>query len=241
MRNIVGKFREDKIIIKVWLFVILLFISLLVYFQIGEKNQIFNTRKSADNISIENVQKVIDENIDAPLGIIKTYEIELENLASGENCFAFFIRHQYAKVFIDDELTYLLDAPEGKRIGKTVGSEWVIIPLFPTDAGKKIKVEIMPIYEGVTSWEPEFKLGTHYNIFREIMQQELMLLIISGLCVLAGFILISMQLSYYYKHKANERNLIYLGVFSIMLGLFKMADLRMATMIFNVNPKMLLK
>ena len=66
-----------------------------------------------------------------------------------------------------------------------------------------------------------------------------MLLIISGLCILAGFILISMQLSYYYKHKANERNLIYLGVFSIMLGLFKIADLRMATMILNVNPKML--
>ena len=239
MRNIVGKFREEKIIIKVWLFVILLFISLLVYFQVGEKNQIFNTRKSADNISIENVQKNIDENIDAPLGIVKKYEIELENLSSGENCFAFFIRHQYAKVFIDDELTYLLAAPEGNRIGKTVGSEWVIIPLFPTDAGKKIKVEIMPIYEGVTSWEPEFKLGTHYNIFREIMQEELMLLIISGLCILAGFILISMQLSYYYKHKANERNLIYLGVFSIMLGLFKIADLRMATMILNVNPKML--
>ena len=73
MRNIVGKFREEKIIIKVWLFVILLFVSLLVYFQVGEENQIFNTRKSADNISIENVQKNIDENIDAPLGIVKKY------------------------------------------------------------------------------------------------------------------------------------------------------------------------
>lgn len=238
MRIIVGKFREEKIIIKVWSFVILLFVGLLVYFQVGEKNQIFNTRKSVENVAIETVQKEVNENIDAPLGVVNTYEIEVENLSGGENCLAFFVRHQYVKVFIEEELVYLLAASEGKKIGKTVGSEWVIIPLFPVDAGKTIKVEIMPVYKGVMSWEPEFKLGTHYNIVKEIIQGELVLLIFCGLCILIGFVLIFMQLSYYYRHRANERNLIYLGIFSIMLGLFKMADLRMATMIFNVNPKM---
>ena len=239
MRIIVGKFKEEKIIIKVWIFVVFLFVGLLIYLQVGEKNHIFNIRKSIENITMENVQKVSGENINAPLGIVNTYEIEIGNLSGGENSLAFYTRHQYVRVYIEDELIYMLTAPEGKIIGKTVGSEWVIIPLFPTDVGKHIKVEIMPIYEGVKSWEPEFKLGTHYNIYREILRNEIMLLIISGLCILAGIILICMQLSYYYRHKANERNLIYLGVFSIMLGLFKIADLRMATMIFNVNPKML--
>lgn len=239
MKIIVGKFREEKIIIKVWIFVIFLFTCLLVYFQVGEKNQVLNTRKSAENIPIENVQKDLNESADAPLGIINTYELEIENLTGGENCLVFFARHQYVKVYIEDELVYLLAAPEGWKIGKTVGSEWVVIPLFPMDAGKNIKVEIMPVYEGVKTWEPEFRLGNYYNIFREVIREELLLLIISGLCILAGFILIVMQLSYYYRHKANERNLIYLGIFSIMLGLFKLADLRMATMILNVNPKML--
>lgn len=239
MRIIVGKFREEKVIIKVWSGVMILFLGLLIYFQIGEENQIFNTRKSADNISVENVEMSSNYDIEAPIGIVNTYELTVNNLAGGENCLAFFARHQYVKVFIEDELVYLLSAPEGRKIGRTVGSEWIIIPLFPTDEGKLIRVEIIPVYEGIKSWEPEFKLGTHYNIFKEIIQKELMIFIISGLCILAGLVLIVMQLSYYYRHKANERNLIYLGFFSIMLGLFKLADLRMATMVFNVNPKLL--
>ena len=111
MRIIVGKFREEKIIIKVWIFVIFLFVGLLIYFQVGEKNQIFNTRKSVENIAIEKVQKESGQNVDAPLGIVNTYEIEIENLSGGENCLAFFVRHQYVKVFIDEELVYLLAAP----------------------------------------------------------------------------------------------------------------------------------
>ena len=57
MRIIAGKFREEKVIIKVWILVMILFLGLLVYFQVGEKNQIYNQRKSADNVYIEEVQK----------------------------------------------------------------------------------------------------------------------------------------------------------------------------------------
>ena len=239
MKIIVGKFREEKVIIKVWILVVLMFCGLLLYFQVGEKNQIFNTRESAENIIIKEVERRGETNAETPSGIINTYELEIDDLAGGENCLAFFVRHQYVKVFIEGELIYSLSAPEGKKVGKTVGSEWVIVPLFPNDKGKQIKVEIIPIYEEIKAWEPEFKFGTHYNIFREIIRDELVIFTISALCVLAGIILIIMQLSYYYRHKANERNLIYLGVFSIMIGMFKLADLRMATIIFNVNPKLL--
>ncbi len=239
MRIIAGKFREEKVIIKVWIGVMLLFLGLLIYFQVGEENQIFNIRKSADTVSVADVEASTGSGMEAPIGVVNTYELTVDNLAGGENCLAFYVRHQYVKVFIDNELVYLLSAPEGRKIGKTVGSEWVIIPLFPSDEGKLIRVEITPVYEGIKSWEPEFKLGTHYNIFKEIIQEELLIFIISGLCIVAGFVLIVMQLSNYYRHKANERNLIYLGIFSIMLGMFKLADLRMATMIFSVNPKML--
>lgn len=239
MRIIAGKFREEQIIVKVWIGVILLFGGLLIYFQTGEENLIFNARKSADSVYIEKVQREDTLDAEAPIGVVNTYELEVDSLTGGENCLAFYVRHQYVTVSIDREVVYMLTAPEGKKIGKTVGSEWVIIPLFRTDEGKTIKVEIRPVYEGIKSWEPEFKIGTHYNIFREIIQDELAIFIISGLCILAGFVLIIMQLSYYYRHKANDRNLIYLGVFSIMLGMFKLADLRMATMVFNVNPKLL--
>lgn len=239
MRVIAGKFREEKIIIKVWIGVILLFLGLLAYFQIGEENLIFNARKSAETIYSEQVQRVDGVDVDAPIGVVNTYELQVNRLTEGENCLAFYVRHQYVTVFIDGEVVYMLTAPEEKKIGKTVGSEWVIIPLFQKDEGSTVKVEIRPVYEGIKSWEPEFKIGTHYQIFKEIIQDELIIFIISGLCILAGFILIVMQLSYYYRHKANDRNLIYLGVFSIMLGMFKLADLRMATMVFNVNPKLL--
>lgn len=239
MRIIVGKFREEKIIIKVWILVLLMFSGLLVYFQVGEETNVFNTRKSVDTIAVEAVQEEGIADVQAPIGVVNTYELEIDQLTGGENCLAFYVRHQYVTVSIDGEVVYVLNAPEGKKIGKTTGSEWVIIPLFHTDEGKKIQVEIRPVYEGIKSWEPEFKIGTHYNIFREIVQEELVIFIISVLCVLSGFILISMQLSYYYRHKANDRNLIYLGIFSIMLGLFKLADMRVAPMLFSASPKLL--
>ena len=239
MKMIAGKFREEKVIIKVWILVILMFLGLLVYFQVGEEINVFHTRKPAQKVHIEEVQKRESTDSETSAGNTSIYELEIDSLTGGENCLAFYIRHQYVKVYIDDELIYALTASEGRKIGKTVGSEWVIIPLFHSDAGKKARIEMQSIYEGMKSWEPEFKIGTHYIIFKEIIQEEIVIFIISCLCILAGIILIIMQLSYYYRHKANERNLIYLGVFSIMLGMFKLADLRMATMIFNVNPKML--
>ena len=239
MRIIIGKFREEKIIIKVWILVLLMFLGLLVYFQVGEETNVFNTRESVDTIAIEAVQEEGIADVQAPIGVVNTYELEIDKLTGGENCLAFYVRHQYVTVSIGGEVVYVLNAPEGKKIGKTTGSEWVIIPLFHTDEGKKIKVEIRPVYEGIKSWEPEFKIGTHYNIFREIVQEELVIFIISVLCILSGFILISMQLSYYYRHKANDRNLIYLGIFSIMLGLFKLADMRVAPMLFSASPKLL--
>ena len=238
MSIIAGKFREEKVIIKIWVLVVLLF-GLLIYFQAGEGRVVFNTRESAEQVYVKEAQWKEVPDIQSPIGVVNTYELEIDSLSGGENCLAFYVRHQYVTVTIDGEVVYMLTAPEGKKIGKTIGSEWVIIPLFHADGGKKIQIEIRPVYEGVKSWEPEFKVGTHYNIFREIIRDELVIFIISGLCVLAGIILIMMQLSYYLRRKANERNLIYLGIFSIMLGAFKLADLRMATMVFNVNPKLL--
>ena len=239
MRIIVGKFREEKVIIKVWILVILMFLGLLVYFQVGEEINVFHTRKPVDTIEVDAVQNERVTDVEAPIGVVNTYELKIDKLIGGENCLAFYVRHQYVTVSIDGEVVYVLNAPEGKKIGKTTGSEWVIIPLFQTDEGKKIHVEIRPVYEGIKAWEPEFKIGTHYNIYKEIVQEEIVIFLISILCVLSGFILISMQLSYYYRHKANDRNLIYLGIFSIMIGLFKMADIRLATMLFNLNPKLL--
>ena len=239
MKVIAGKFREEKIIIKVWIIVMLMFTGLLSYFQMGEENQLINQRKIDENIYSQETEKIVGEDIEAPLGIVKNYKIQLGELENGENCLAFYVRHQYVKVTIEGEVVYLLKAPEGKKIGKTVGSDWVIIPLFPRDKGKCIEVEITPVYEGMVNWEPEFKMGTHYNIFKEIIRDELLILIICILCIASGFLLIAMQLSYYYRHKANERNLIYLGIFSIMLGILKVADLRIAPILLNLNPKLL--
>lgn len=239
VKVITGKLREEKIIIKVWILVMIMFMGLLIYFQIGERNQLINQRKIGDSVYIEQAERNIKDDIEAPLGIVKKYKVNVGNMDRGENCLAFYVRHQYVKVTIDDEVVYLLNAPEGRKIGKTVGAEWVIVPLFPTDKGKVVEVEITPVYEGIKAWEPEFKMGTHYNIFKEIIQDELLILVICILCMVSGILLIAIQLSYYYRHKANERNLIYLGIFSMMLGVLKVADLKSATILFNINPKLL--
>ena len=84
---------------------------------------------------------------DAPIGVRKEYTFFLSNTLESDTHLAFYTVHQYVDVFLDGETIYSLQPSRENRISKTVGSNWVMIPLYREDAGKEICVEITPVYE----------------------------------------------------------------------------------------------
>lgn len=84
---------------------------------------------------------------DAPIGVRKEYTFFLSNTLESDTHLAFYTVHQYVDVFLDGENIYSLQPSRENRISKTVGSNWVMIPLYREDAGKEICVEITPVYE----------------------------------------------------------------------------------------------
>ena len=200
-----------------------------------------------DNISVEKARKdtgfsvvtdyvcseVADDN--SPIGIIKEYTFTIDNEMDRDVCLAFYTVHQYARVYIDNECVYNLNMPEGKHIGKTVGNNWSIIPLNREDAGKTVTVEIVPVYENFRNRAVEFLIGEKQAIYSNRLSKDFLELLLSMLTVFVGIILIGMSL--YYHIKSNyEKRLISLGIFSVMIGIWRLTDTRFTPFLFPNHP-----
>ena len=87
--------------------------------------------------------EVEDEN--TPIGVKKEYRFTLDPDLSEDTHLAFYIVHQYVGVWLDDEQIYSIVPSDTEKLTKTVGSNWVMIPLYREDAGKEIRVQITPV------------------------------------------------------------------------------------------------
>lgn len=162
---------------------------------------------------------------DAPAGVIKTYTFTLGDEIPYDTSLGFYTVHQYVTVWLDDRVVYSLTPSGQQRMTKTVGSNWVMIPLQQKDAGKTIKAEITPVYESFRNRKVEFVLGSPLAIYRDRLQKALPELILSELAVLTGVLFLGIG-GYGILRKRKGNGLASLGLFSVMLGLWRMFDTR---------------
>ena len=237
MKKILLRLKNDKALIFLWGIVLLLFIGICGFIEIYEEENEIHNRISKQKKVIENISVSEFKDETAPVGVRQEYRWELQSLTENENCMAFYVRHQYVKVYFDEELIYQLMPKKEKRIGKTLGAEWVNIPVYREDVGKEVKVEIFPVYQDIVEKKVTFLSGTQYDIFIDVANTNIPIVVISVFCILLGIVLVAIQLFYYYRRYAHEKNLIYLGIFSIMLGIWKMMDMRLAPLVFPIHSK----
>ena len=162
---------------------------------------------------------------DAPAGVIKTYTFTLGDEIPYDTSLGFYTVHQYVTVWLDDRVVYSLTPSGQQRMTKTVGSNWVMIPLQQKDAGKTVKAEITPVYESFRNRKVDFVLGSPLAIYRDRLQKDLPELVLSGLAVLTGVLFLGIA-GYGMLQKRKGSRLASLGLFSIMLGVWRMFDTR---------------
>lgn len=175
---------------------------------------------------------------DAPIGVRKEYTFFLSDTLESDTHLAFYTVHQYVDVFLDGENIYSLQPSGENRISKTVGSNWVMIPLYREDAGKEICVEITPVYESFRDREVEFLTGSPLAIYTNRLSRDLPQLILGGMTVFVGIVFVCVA-GYNLIKKKRGKSLAALGMFSVMMGFWRLTDTRFTPFMFPNRPILL--
>lgn len=214
--------------------------TLLVYLYMINNIQVEQSRTDVSFTCVNNYscREIMRE--DTPIGVIKEYTFPLNESIVNDTHLAFYTVHQYVEVYLGGQKIYSLKPSEENRMIKTVGSNWVVIPLYREDAGKEIRVEITPVYESFRNREVEFLVGSQLAIYVNRLSKDLPQLILSIMAVFVGFIFLCIAgYILFQKNTENRKGLAALGLFSIMMGCWRLTDTRFTPFIVSDKPLVL--
>lgn len=208
---------------------VLLFFLFFIYILFCERTNIYQTRKHNSNSQVASVSVEETLDSDTPLGFKTTYRFQIASFEQTENCLAFYLVHQFTEVYFDDELVYSISPDSESRIGKSPCCNWVIIPLFQEDVGSNVRVEVIPVYEHVSNREIDITIGCHYDIFMDCLAKDFPEFVLASMCVALGICILG---AHYANRKYKHWNILYLGMMSLLIGIWKITDLPLAPMVF---------
>lgn len=210
----------------------LLFVVFAVYMASSKDNEVYSARHIGTYQTVENytVQEIKDES--APAGVRKEYSWKIGDIDNNESCLMFYIVHSFAEVRFDGELIYSLTA-DNTVIGETPSSNWVVVPLYNSDIGKTATVTVTPVYKSVQNRKIEFKIGSRYAVFMQRLKTDLPQIILSSLCIIMGILLIVVQLCFIANKRTSSFDMLYLGIFSLLVGIWRITDTRFSPIMFE--------
>ena len=193
------------------------------------------TEQSRHELNIERSR--IIQNSDAPAGIEKEYILIPELTDGSENSLVFYQVHHSIEIFADGELAYSLKPGDNGGVPR-VGSSWVVFPLHEKDEGKELRVVMTPLYSEVKGKVPAFYVGSSYEILHRQIIRDIPDIAASFLVLVAGIAFAGISIITLIAYKQTN-SLIYLACFSMAIGLWKLMDMRSATLLMEFSPPLL--
>ncbi len=154
--------------------------------------------------------------------------------------FSVYLQHCYAKVWLDGELQYSSWEESDRHIGRTPGNYWLTPPLRSDYAGKTLRIEITPVYDGSRtispSWlvpvpeaarpgEPQFLLIDHGQLLtRLILPSDLPVLVVGMFLLIAGLFVGLFSLIAKLERRDRDR-LFCLGALAFTAALWNLSQL----------------
>lgn len=218
---------------------VILFVLLFWYIGCFEHVELDSIRHghSYAPVSPVSMETVTDE--EAPAGSRRVYRWILDEAQTDGDCLCFYISHHCVDVLIGGEQVYSLDVGTDNRIGGTVSSNWVSVPITSEDAGKEITVVLTPLFESAAGTEPEFLMGSHHAIFFDQLTRDLPQLFFGLLCLLIGLLMVIVQLYFSLRLKSSQWDMVLLGNFAVYLGAWRLTDVMSAPILFSGNTMVL--
>lgn len=212
----------------------IMILALLVFLGVTANFEMRQIRTGAGLAVARDVSCREMENADAPIGIIREYTFTLTEGVERDTYLSFYTVHQYVEVYIDGQLVYSMK-PSGKLFAKTVGSNWTMIPLCREDAGKEIRVNIIPVYESFRNREVQFLVGSTLSVYLDRLYQDWPQLFLSVMAILVGIVFGCIAV-YKLIHERSDGGLAGLGLFSVMTGLWRLTDTRFTPFLAPEKP-----
>ena len=222
----------------VFLAVVVLFSLFFAYLGLFENVSTYRQRPEPSFDQVTDCQKRLIQDLAAPAGVRWEYTWALD-ASGGKESLCFYLVHQEAQVYLDGVLAASLQAGENNRFGKTPGSNWVFVPIYPEDMGRQVTVIVTPVFKNVIQRDVEFYVGSQYAVFISQLKHDAPQILLSVQCVILGIVIIGMTLRLNYHAGSKMYNMMFLGVFSILLGIWRIMDTRSSPILFPGNPMLL--
>ncbi len=216
-----------------------LFVSFFVYLGINENIALFSPRYSPYYGKIINLTPETVQDDTAPMGTRTVYSWLMDAHCETGDYLCFYISSNHVEVSVDGELVYSLHSSDNDPVARSVSSNWCIIPLEPEDAGKRFTIELTPLIADMLPKEVEFLIGSNYNIVLGQLRDDTPQLILAMMCIALGLIIFLIQCYLQIFTGTSQWDQLFMGVFSIILGIWRITDIRSAPLIFSGNPKLL--
>ncbi|MGN0431577.1 MAG: sensor histidine kinase [Lachnospiraceae bacterium] len=210
-------------------------VALLAMLHMTENIEVLQSRNDSGFVTVKDYTCRELEDTLAPIGIKKEYVFTISEELDNDTCLAFYTVHQYSDVYLDGKKIYSLRPAEENRISNTVGSNWIMIPLYREDAGKEICVEITPVYESFRDREVTFLIGSQLAIYRDRLLRDLPQLILGIMAIFVGIVFVCVA-GYNLLRKHRGESLAALGLFSVMLGFWRLTDTRFTPFMIADRP-----
>ena len=230
------KSKIQRSAVAVYILVSALFLLFFIYIAVFENTDVFQARDPRPYTVVTELSEMEIVDSSAPVGLSREYSWTLGELDAGENCLGFYLVHQYAQVWIEDQPVYSLMPDSGNRVCKGVSSNWVMIPLQAQDAGKQVRVVITPVYRSGTDFKVKFIVGSQLEIYLRQLKQDLPQILLAVLGILGGLFIMAVQVFLILRAKTKSWEIFYLGCFSMLLGIWKITDTRFTPLMFPDNP-----
>lgn len=172
--------------------------------------------KDGDTVSISSPDDMNPYMDEADMGF-RIYRNLPEEIPFGYNL-GFRLSLQSVRVLIDGKEVYEYGHHLKKPLWKSGGSLYVLIPLTDADAGKLMEIELDSPYRSNRGVVNEFYFGEKTSIFQEIYRMFYSRHMIAVLLIIVGFLLIAVAAVRELLHKKNNRKVLYLGLFILLLS-----------------------
>lgn len=213
--------------------VAILFAAFAVYMIAFKDYNVYSARDIASYNTVEAYSEKTIKDASAPAGILREYSWQIEDMNNNESCLIFYVVHSYAEVRIDGELVYSLTEGGKSHIGSSPSSNWVVVPLYQSDVGRTVTVTVIPVYKSVTNRNITFQIGSRYAVFMHRLKIDLLQLCLSVLCIAMGVLMIVVQLCFIAKKRTSSFDMLYLGFFSLLVGIWRITDTRYSAVMFE--------
>ncbi|MBQ3192561.1 MAG: GGDEF domain-containing protein [Oscillospiraceae bacterium] len=207
------------------------FFAFFLYMGAAERTTVYRADTPRGYEVVTGVQTELVSDGTAPIGLRKVYRWVLEPEEITGSSLLFTISHHEIQVYFDDALVYSLTGAEDNRIGRNVSSNWCSVYAGPERAGQTVTVVLTPMFDAALGKTPEFLFGAQDAMILDILTGELPLLVLCALSILVGLFMAGVSAYFRFILKTGNSGLAYLSLFSISLGLWKITDLKSASLL----------